>query len=87
MKVCSIAICAKSKWIVSGSEDNTIKVWDLKLGHLIHTFTGHKGSVESVAICEKSKCIVSGSCDMTIKVWNLTWLNNKYKKNNNIKKY
>ena len=35
---------------MSGSQDNTIQVWDLETGALVHTLTGHEESVESVAL-------------------------------------
>jgi hypothetical protein len=35
--------------IVSGSADNTVKMWDVESGRVIRTFQGHFGSVFSVA--------------------------------------
>ena len=55
--------------IVSGSYDNTIKVWDLETGAQLHTLTGHEGWRHSVAL--DGQRIVSGSSDKTIKVWDL----------------
>ncbi|MEA5519495.1 hypothetical protein [Limnoraphis robusta] len=60
-----------SKTIVSGSYDNTIKVWNLETGAEIRTLKGHDDYVFSVSISNDSKTIVSGSSDSTIKVWNL----------------
>lgn len=34
-----------SKRIITGSRDRTIKVWELKTGDCLATFTGHRGSV------------------------------------------
>ncbi len=67
-RVTSIAVT--EKYIVSGSKDNTIKVWNLKTRQLERTLTGHSDQVTSVAVTEKY--IISGSKDKTIKVWNLT---------------
>jgi len=55
--------------IVSGSADNTIKVWNLATGELERTLSGHSGSVTSVTVSGDK--IVSGGEDKTIKVWNL----------------
>jgi len=69
--VYSVAISSDSKYIVSGSSDDTIKIWNLNTGKLIKTLKGHIGSVNSVAITKDNKYIVSGSSDNTIKIWNL----------------
>ncbi len=66
----SVSISNDGKIIVSGSEDKTIKVWNLETGKT-HTLTGHDGEVWSVSITDNGKTIVSGSEDKTIKVWNL----------------
>jgi F-box/WD-40 domain protein MET30 len=54
--------------IISGSLDNTIKVWDIDRGKSTDTMFGH---IEGVwAIASDRLRIVSGSHDRTIKVWN-----------------
>jgi WD40 repeat protein len=57
------------KRIVSGSEDNTLKVWDAATGQETLTLTGHMGEVTSVAFSPDGTRIVSGSWDKTLKVW------------------
>ena len=59
--------------IASGSDDKSIKVWDLKSGTLIKTLLGHDDRVISVSISHDSKFIVSGSSDKTVKVWDLEY--------------
>ncbi|KAI9209182.1 WD40-repeat-containing domain protein [Polychytrium aggregatum] len=55
--------------IVSGSRDDTIKIWDMKTGALRHTLIGHGASV--LCLQYDAHYIVSGSSDATIIVWNL----------------
>jgi len=69
--VSSVAITLDGKYIVSGSSDKTIKVWDLTTGKCLKTLEGHKHQVRSVAITPDSKYIVSGSWDKTIKIWEM----------------
>ena len=57
--------------IVSGSDDNTVAVWDLETGTRIHRLTGHQGAVRSVAVSPDGRRIVSGSDDKTVAVWDL----------------
>lgn len=68
----SVAITPDGKTIVSGSEDATIKIWNLATGQLQLTLTGHSNEVKSVAISPNRQTIVSGSWDCTIKLWHLS---------------
>ena len=67
----TVAISADGQTFVSGSDDATIKVWNLHTGKLIRTLAGHSYWVNTVAISADEHIIVSGSRDKTIKVWNL----------------
>lgn len=57
--------------IISASDDNTIKVWDIKTFSLVHTFIGHSKGVRALAIAPNGKFLVSGGLDHTIRVWDL----------------
>ena len=48
--------------VVSGSRDNSIKVWDLLLGSCVLTLTGHTHYVVSVSVLSDGR-VVSGSAD------------------------
>ena len=66
IKSCNFSPCGN--FIVSGSSDNTIKIWELSTGSLIKTLAGHTKPIES---CNFSPCgnfIVSGSDDKTVKI-------------------
>jgi len=52
---------------VSGSCDNTVKIWDAESGQLINTLSGHSRPVRAVAVC--ADFVVSGSNDNTVKIW------------------
>ena len=68
-RVIGLALTPKSDWIISGSTDKTIKIWELATGECIHTLRGHKGSVTSVAVSPDGKLVISGSEDETIRIW------------------
>ncbi len=59
--------------LASGSDDKTIKLWDLQTGQEIVTLFGHSSYVESVAFSPDSKTLVSGGYDKTVKVWQVPW--------------
>jgi WD40 repeat protein len=67
--VLSIAISQDSKFIISGSIDNKIRVWERESGRQLQELKGHNDWVYCVAISLDSKFIVSGSLDTTIRVW------------------
>jgi WD40 repeat protein len=67
----SVAVSADGRRAVSGSDDHTVRVWDLDSGELVRTLTGHEDAVHSVAISADGRHAVSGSDDHTVRVWDL----------------
>ena len=72
--VFSVSFSPDGKRIVSGSGDQTLKVWDAQTGQETLTLKGHSGSVRSVSFSPDGKRIVSGSKDNTLKVWDISSL-------------
>ena len=57
--------------IVSGSLDETIRVWNAMTGETaVGPFMGHTDSVLYVAFSPDGQHIISGSGDRTIRMWN-----------------
>ena len=54
---------------MSGSDDNTLKVWDAQTGQETLTLKGHSESVTSVSYSPEGKRIISSSRDNTVKIW------------------
>ena len=67
--VTSVAFDAAGRRIVSGSRDQTVRVWDADSGREIACLRGHEGVVTSVAFDAVGRRIVSGSRDQTVRVW------------------
>ena len=60
--------------VISGSADDTMRVWDLATGTPVGSpFTGHTGPVSSVATAQLDgrTVVISGSWDKTVRVWDL----------------
>ncbi|MDY6896756.1 MAG: CHAT domain-containing protein [Cyanobacteriota bacterium] len=55
--------------LASGSDDNTIKIWNHQ-GECLKTLRGHEAWVYSVKFSPQRKLLASGSRDNTIKLWN-----------------
>ena len=54
---------------LSGSEDKTIKLWDINTGECLRTFNGHSDTVRCVRFGHDGSYLVSGSWDNTARVW------------------
>ncbi|KAG1086888.1 hypothetical protein G6F42_020819 [Rhizopus arrhizus] len=65
------SIAAHGNTLVSGSYDNTVVVWNLETGRLLHRMEGHTSNVYSVVIDPPRQQCMSGSMDSTIYIWDL----------------
>jgi WD40 repeat protein len=66
-----IAWSPDGKTLASGSDENTVLLWDLRSsGETIAILRGHKKAVSAVAWSPDSRTIVSGGEDLTVKLWN-----------------
>ncbi|KAF9524055.1 hypothetical protein CPB83DRAFT_898202 [Crepidotus variabilis] len=60
------------KYIASGSDDCTIRLWNAATGNPIgEPFRGHSDYVRSVVFSANGKLLVSGSDDKTVRIWNV----------------
>ena len=70
-KIISVALSKSGQYALTGSEDNTARLWDLKTGKTIQTLEGHAGTVTSVAFISDGKHALTGSSDRTVRLWDL----------------
>jgi WD40 repeat protein len=68
----SAAYSPNGHWVVSASEDCTVRVYDVRTMELVHRFRGHLGPIRCLAV--GNECVITGSTDATVKVWDLTQL-------------
>jgi len=73
--VCSACAAPDLKWLLTGSEDQTAKLWvvqrDAGTVGALFTLRGHTDTVNSVAFSDDLKFIVTGSSDKTAIIWSV----------------
>ena len=67
--VYAVCFSPDSKRVVTGSDDNTAKIWDMATGQEFLTLKGHTETVKSVTFSPDGKRVVTGGDDETAKVW------------------
>ncbi|HEY9785836.1 MAG TPA: hypothetical protein V6D17_10575 [Candidatus Obscuribacterales bacterium] len=67
----SIDVSPDSSQVISGSADNTIRLWDLTTGKEIGRFDGHEDAINCVVFSPSGNTALSGSSDKTVRLWDL----------------
>jgi WD40 repeat protein len=71
------AFSLDGKYLVTGSGDRRVRVWDANNGQLIQTLGTHKGVLRGVAFSPDRKHLASMSSDGEVKLWDATRLGEK----------
>ncbi|TVQ07535.1 MAG: hypothetical protein EA368_14015 [Leptolyngbya sp. DLM2.Bin27] len=69
--VTAVAFNAQQPVLVSGSLDDTLRIWNWHTGELLHSLKGHTRGVNDVAIDLRGQFCISCGDDATVKVWQL----------------
>ncbi len=69
--VTAVATSADGKWAAFGSEDKSIRVWNLAENRIAATLSGHEAAVTGLAFTPDNAKVVSGSLDKSIRVWDM----------------
>lgn len=67
--VYGVALSPDGRWFVTGSADNTARIWDSETGETRAVLRGHEGRVRSIAVSPDGAWIVTGSWDFTARIW------------------
>jgi WD40 repeat protein len=67
--VLSVCFSADNKYVVTGSRDQSARLWELETGKEIRSFMGHSAPVYAVAISTDGKYVLTGSGDNTARLW------------------
>jgi len=67
----SVSVTPDGKRAVSGSDDKTLRLWNLENGECLHALEGHNEGIQSVNVTPDGKKALSGSKDNTLRFWDL----------------
>jgi small GTP-binding protein len=65
------AFTSDGKRALTGSGDNTVRLWDVKAGSCLRVFEGHTNQVWSVAWSPDQHLALSGSDDNSLRLWDI----------------
>ncbi len=68
----SVSFSADGSLVLSGSHDNTVKVWETLTGRTLKTFRGHDSWVRACAFSPDGRTVVSASYDHRATLWSIT---------------
>jgi WD40 repeat protein len=69
--VTSLAVAPAGSLLATGSDDKTVRVWEVTSGKQVRTYHGHLDKVTAVAIRPDSRQVASASFDGSIRLWDL----------------
>jgi WD40 repeat protein len=71
-RVTCLAFTPDGKWLVSGSDDCAVKVWEVATGKLVRRFDGHDFAVSQVAVALDGRSVFSSGSHAGVMQWDLT---------------
>ena len=69
--VWSVAFSTDGRFLASGSNDKSVKLWDVQAQTLVHSFEGHTSWVQSVVFSPDGRFLASGSDDGSVTLWDV----------------
>jgi len=71
-KVNSVCLSADGRWALSGSDDATLRLWEVSSGRCVRIFEGHVSGVTSVALSTDGCWALSGGWYEPLLLWEVS---------------
>jgi WD40 repeat protein len=69
--VTSVAVTLDGRYVVSGSSEGRITLWEFDSGQEVHTWEAHSAWIHQMRAFPDGQTVISASADSTVKVWDL----------------
>jgi WD40 repeat protein len=69
----TVGISADQKFLVTGSQDAILRLWNLESGTCLREFQGHAKEISAAEFASHGRFIISASVDGQIMLWELDW--------------
>jgi WD40 repeat protein len=67
----AVAFSPDGKKLAAGFGDNSVRIWEVDTGKVVHRLAGHSEGVRAVAFAGDGKTLASGGGDQTIRLWDV----------------
>ena len=69
--ITDVSISMDNELLAAASTEHKAMLWKLKTMRTIHTFAGHKETINACKFSFVTKSLLTGSQDRTIKIWDI----------------
>ncbi len=66
-----LAYSPDSRYLASGSQDQSVKLWDAASGEEVFTLPGHRSQARCVAFSRRGQYLAAAGHDRTIRIWDV----------------
>jgi TIR domain/WD domain, G-beta repeat len=73
LRVQSAAFSTDGKWVVTASEDTSVRIWDAESGKEIAILKSHTFPLSSAAFSGDGRRVATASRDYAARIWDVTW--------------
>lgn len=66
-----VAFSPDSRYVLTGSSDKTVQLWDALTGQTLQTFKGHEAPINAVAFSPDGTVAATAGDDRTVRLWDI----------------
>lgn len=68
----AVAYTPDGKYLLTGSRDKTIKLWEIASGRELKTYFGHTSTINDLVVSKNGKFFISSGADHTARMWDIS---------------